>query len=191
VSERETTDAEIGRTLLHIARATLDADLADAPAPLTTAAWLQRKGACFVTLHRRGHLRGCIGSMSAHRPLAEDVVANARAAAFGDPRFPPLAARELADLSLEVSLLSDLEVVDFESEADLLKQIRPGEDGLLLEYRSHRGTFLPTVWGSLPDRQLFLNKLKAKAGLSEHFWSPEIFVRRYTTRSWSDAETDA
>jgi AmmeMemoRadiSam system protein A len=191
VSEREITETEIGNTLLEIARGTLNADLADGPAPSTSAVWLQKKGACFVTLNRRGYLRGCIGSITAYRPLAEDVVANARAAAFGDPRFPPLEARELVGLSLEVSLLSDLELMVFDSEADLLQQIRPGEDGLLLEYGSHRGTFLPTVWGSLPDRQLFLNKLKAKAGLSEDIWSPEILVQRYTTRSWSDAETDA
>jgi len=189
VSEPEITEEEIGRTLLDVAWRTLAADLGGESAPLPAAAWLQEQGACFVTLHRGGELRGCIGSMLAHRPLVEDVQVNTRAAAFGDPRFPPLQARELEDLSIEISLLSTLEPMEFESEADLIRQLRPGVDGLLLEHDLHRGTFLPAVWRSLPDSQFFLSKLKAKAGLSEDSWSPEFRVRRFTTRSWSDAET--
>lgn len=189
MSESEITEEEIGRTLLDIARGTLAADLGGRPISLPTAAWLQEQGACFVTLHRGGELRGCIGSMLARRPLVEDVQANSRAAAFADPRFPPLQARELEDLSIEVSLLATLEPMEFESEADLIRQLRPGVDGLLLEHGLHRGTFLPAVWRNLSDSRLFLSKLKAKAGLPEDFWSPGISVRRYTTRSWSDAET--
>jgi hypothetical protein len=186
VSESEITEAEIGRTLLAIARQTLAADLGGELVPLPTAAWLQEEGACFVTLHRGGELRGCIGTLIARRPLVEDVQANSRAAAFDDPRFPPLQARELAGLSIEVSLLSKLELMEFESEEDLIRQLRPGADGLLLESGFYRGTFLPAVWRSLPESRLFLRKLKSKAGLSEDFWSDDLSVRRYTTRSWSD-----
>jgi len=186
VSESEITEAEIGRTLLAIARETLAADLGGELVPLPTAAWLQEEGACFVTLHRGGELRGCIGTLIARRPLVTDVQANARAAAFDDPRFPPLQALELAGLSIEVSLLSKLELMEFESEEDLIRQLRPGADGLLLELGFYRGTFLPAVWRSLPESRLFLRKLKSKAGLSEDFWSDDLSVRRYTTRSWSD-----
>ena len=188
MSDSKITEAEIGRTLLGIARETLVADLGGEPVPIPTAAWLQEEGACFVTLHWGGELRGCIGTMIARRPLAADVQANSRAAAFEDPRFPPLEARELEGLSFEVSLLSNLESMEFESESDLIRQLRPGVDGLLLEVGFHRGTFLPTVWRALPESRLFLRNLKTKAGLSEDFWSEDLSVRRYTTRSWSEAD---
>lgn len=187
MSDSEITEAEIGRTLLEIARETLSADLGGEAVPPPTAVWLQKEGACFVTLHRGGDLRGCIGTMMAHRPLLEDVQANSRAAAFGDPRFPPLRPQELRGLSIEVSVLSSLEPMEFDSEEDLLRQLRPGVDGLLLEAGFNRGTFLPTVWRTLPDARIFLAKLKTKAGLPEDFWSAEVQVRRYTTRSWSEA----
>ena len=191
MSDSEITEAEIGRILLEIARDTLMAELGGEAAPLPTAAWLQEAGACFVTLHHQGNLRGCIGTLLAHRPLVEDVQGNSRAAAFSDPRFPPLQVRELADLAIEVSLLSDLEPLEFASEQDLIRQLRPQVDGLLLEHGIHRGTFLPAVWRSLPESRLFFNKLKIKAGLPEDFWSPQLKLRRYTTRSWSDAATDS
>lgn len=180
--------AEKGRTLLRIARATLAADLGDSADAWQAAEWLSEPGACFVTLHRAGHLRGCIGSMLAYRSLAEDIQANARAAAFRDPRFPPLEVWELADLSIEVSLLSPLEPMDFDSEDALLGQLRPGVDGLLLEVGKHRGTFLPAVWQALPEPADFLAKLKVKAGLAPDFWSPEIVVNRYVTHSWDESD---
>lgn len=191
MSVSEITGVEIGRTLLGIARQTLVADLGGEPTPLPSAAWLQEPGACFVTLHSKGNLRGCIGTLLARRPLVEDLQENSRAAAFRDPRFPPLQAPELADLSIEVSLLSDLEPLEFGSEEDLIRQLRPQVDGLLLEHGSHRGTFLPAVWRSLPDSRLFLSKLKVKAGLPESFWSPRLSVQRYTTRGWSTGATDS
>lgn len=187
----EVTDGEIGRTLLAIARRTLLEDLKGEPFSAPTLPWLQEAGACFVTLHSRGDLRGCIGSMQPHRSLLEDIQGNSRAAAFSDPRFPPLGSEELDDLSIEVSLLSGLEPVEFETEEDLIRQLRPGVDGLLLEHGFHRGTFLPAVWRSLPETRLFWRQLKAKAGLAEDFWSPELVLRRYTTRSWSEASTES
>lgn len=181
------TESEIGQVLLSLARQTLVAELTGGTLSIPAAPWLQRSGACFVTLHRDGELRGCIGTIEAQRPLVEDVQANARAAAFADPRFPPLEASELEGLTIEVSLLSELEPLAFESEADLVGKVRPGVDGLLLEHGFHRGTFLPAVWRSLPSAALFVRKLKSKAGLPETFWSSEIVVRRYTTHSWSES----
>lgn len=142
-----------------------------------------------MTLHRQGELRGCIGTLLAHRPLVEDVQTNARAAAFEDPRFPPLRSPELQGLNIEVSLLSSLEPMQFEDEEDLLRQLRPGVDGLLMEHHFHRGTFLPAVWRTLPESRLFLAKLKVKAGLPEDFWSAELKVRRYTTQSWGETDS--
>jgi AmmeMemoRadiSam system protein A len=187
VSLEEINERELGQTLLALARGTLAAELAKEPLRMTSADWLRERAASFVTLHRDDELRGCIGTIVAHRPLGEDVQSNARAAAFSDPRFPPLAARELAAVTIEVSLLSELEPLEFESEQDLVSRIRPGVDGLLLEHGFHRGTFLPAVWRSLSEPGLFLRNLKVKAGLQEDFWSPEIVVRRYQTRSWSEA----
>ena len=128
--------------------------------------------------------------MQASRPLLEDLQTNARGAAFRDPRFPPVEAEELPELTIEVSLLSPLERMEFESEADLLKQLRPGLDGILLEHGFHRGTFLPAVWRELRDPEVFLRRLKVKAGLAEDFWSPEIVIRRYSTQSWSEADLE-
>lgn len=188
MSPTNSSQVEKGRLLLTIARATLSEELNRPAETWTEATWLDEPGACFVTLHRGGELRGCIGSMLAYRPLLEDLQANACAAAFSDPRFPPLKAWELADLNVEVSLLSALEPLQFESEEDLLGQLRPGVDGLLLEWGSHRGTFLPAVWQALRERQVFLNKLKGKAGLDEGFWAPEISVKRYTTDCWGETD---
>ena len=130
---------------------------------------LSEPGACFVTLNRHGQLRGCIGSLEAQRPLAEDISENAYAAAFRDPRFNPLQASELEDLELSISLLTPPQPMQFTSEQDLLEQIRPGVDGLILEQGYHRGTFLPSVWQQLPDKREFLRHLKLKAGLPVDF----------------------
>ncbi len=145
---------------------------------------LAAPGAAFVTLHRQGELRGCIGSLEAHRPLVEDVAENAFAAAFRDPRFPPLAPQEFDDLEIEISVLSPPEPMRFSDEADLLRQLRPGVDGLILEDMGRRGTFLPSVWAQLPRREDFLAHLKLKAGLPPAHWSPTLRVWRYTTESF-------
>ena len=145
---------------------------------------LREPGASFVTLQKNGELRGCIGSLEAHRPLVEDVVHNAYAAAFSDPRFPPLSERELADVEFHLSILTPAVAMDFNSEADLLRQLRPGIDGLVLEDGNHRGTFLPSVWESLPDAVQFLQHLKLKAGLPTNYWSDTLKVSRYTTESF-------
>lgn len=145
---------------------------------------LREAGACFVTLKKSGQLRGCIGSLEPHRALVADVAHNAYAAAFSDHRFPPLAVQELAEVELDISVLSAAEPISFTSETDLLQQIRPGIDGLILEEGMHRGTFLPSVWESLPDAESFLRHLKQKAGLPPDYWSPSIKILRYTSESF-------
>ncbi len=141
---------------------------------------LIERRATFVTLQKMGRLRGCIGTLMAQRPLAEDVAYNGWSAAFRDPRFHPVDEDELEQLDISISILSTPEPMLFDSEADLLEQIRPGEDGLILEAAGRRGTFLPSVWESLPDKRDFLAHLKLKAKLPAHFWSDEIRVFRYT-----------
>lgn len=149
--------------------------------------WLQSPGASFVTLTQRGQLRGCIGSLEAHRALFRDVQANAVAAALRDPRFPPLAGHELHCTAVEVSLLSATEPMAFDSEADALGQLRPGVDGLLLEYGQHRSTFLPQVWEQLPHARDFMSQLKRKAGLPAGFWHEAIRLQRYTVSKFKEA----
>ena len=141
--------------------------------------------ATFVTLRRSGQLLGCIGSLAATRPMVEDVVKNAYAAVFYDPRCPRLALSDCAHVDVHISLLSAPEPMRFESEADLLRQLRPGVDGLILEDSFSRGTFLPAVWETLPDPRDFLTHLKMKAGLPPTYWSDTLRVQRYTAESIS------
>ncbi len=145
---------------------------------------LRESGACFVTLKREGELRGCIGSLSAERSLVEDVAENAYAAAFSDPRFYPLQSAELRRLEMSISIIGKAEPMHFSSEHDLIAQLRPDIDGLILEEGYRRGTFLPSVWEQLPDPVDFVRHLKLKAGLPVNYWSETIRISRYTTHSF-------
>ena len=145
---------------------------------------LREDRATFVTLQIDGKLRGCIGTLEAQRPLVTDVARNAGAAAFSDPRFPRLTRSEFEPVDIHISLLSPAVPIDFESESDLLGKIRPGEDGLTLTEKNHRGTFLPSVWEQIDDPKQFLQHLKLKAGLSADYWSDSVQVSRYTTESF-------
>lgn len=136
--------------------------------------------ASFVTLEINGQLRGCIGSLIAHLPLPLDIASNAFQAAFGDPRFPALKKEELATLDIHISVLSSPSPLSFSSEEDLISQLQPGIDGLILRDGKHQATFLPAVWEDLPDPLTFLHHLKKKAGLPTHYWSPTLTVERYT-----------
>lgn len=147
---------------------------------------LGEKGASFVTLLKKGQLRGCIGYLEARRQLAVDVIENAYASAFKDARFSPLLPDELNDLEIKISVLSSSIPVQFNSEEDLLNQLRPGIDGLILHHGSHRGTFLPSVWEDLTRPSSFLNHLKQKAGLAPNFWSNGIEISRYTTEEFGE-----
>ncbi|MGH8474683.1 MAG: AmmeMemoRadiSam system protein A [Methylococcales bacterium] len=142
---------------------------------------LQVWRATFVTLLKYGGLRGCIGSLNAMRPLVVDLARNAYAAAFSDPRFERVEMNEIDTLEIHISILSEPEAMSFRSESDLLSQLQPGIDGLVLEDHGQQGTFLPSVWESLPDPRDFLNQLKRKAGLAEDYWSKGIKISRYTT----------
>jgi len=145
---------------------------------------LLQPGASFVTLKKDGRLRGCIGSLEAYRPLAEDVCENAFAAAFRDPRFPPLAPDEFPELDISISVLTPAEPMAFDSEQDLIARLQPGIDGLILTDAGRRGTFLPSVWDEIPQATEFLRALKRKAGLPADYWSDTIRVDRYRTISW-------
>lgn len=177
--------------LLGLARRSIERGLESplAPAPLPAEALapgLAAPAASFVTLKRGGRLRGCRGMIEPVRPLAEDVWHNAWASAFDDPRFPPLHATELDDLRVAISVLSALERVGAASESELLGQLQPGRHGLVLALGPRRATFLPQVWESLPEPGLFLDELKAKAGLPRDFWSPDIEAWRYGTETLSE-----
>jgi len=140
---------------------------------------LTEPGAAFVTLRRSGQLRGCIGSPVARRPLVEDVVEHAFNAAFRDPRFPKLHVLELAGLELSVSVLTPPEPMGFEDEADLLGQLRPGVDGLIIEDGGRRSLYLPSVWQELRDKRQFLGTLKLKAGMRVDHFSRGFTAHRF------------
>jgi len=182
-------ETERGSTLLMLARTAIAERfrLTSAP-PMEHAPWLQEAGATFVTLTRQQQLRGCIGSLLAHRPLHEDVRANAVAAGFRDPRFTPLTVEEFASTQVEVSLLSPPEPMAFSDESDALLQLRPGIDGIVLEYGALRSTFLPQVWEQLPQAEQFMAHLKVKAGLPSTFWKEGIRLSRYTVAKWKESD---
>jgi AmmeMemoRadiSam system protein A len=144
---------------------------------------LRDNGACFVTLKRNGQLRGCVGSPRAYRPLVDDVADNGFAAAFRDTRFPKIKPEEKPELSLSVSVLSPPAPMTFAGETDLLKQIRPTVDGLIIEADGRRALFLPQVWESLPRPQDFVAHLKVKAGLARDHWSPGFRAWRFTSEA--------
>lgn len=184
-------DRDQGGLLLAIARGAIAESLGLEVVPRTPAeaqptAWLREPGAVFVTLTRHGALRGCIGSLEAHRPLIDDVRVNARAAAFGDPRFPALGADELDTTRVEVSILTRPEPMHFSNEADFLAQLRPGIDGVILEHGRHRATFLPQVWEQLPEPRQFMAQLKRKAGLAPDFWTDDIRISRYSVEKFKE-----
>ena len=142
---------------------------------------LRAKRATFVTVERDGRLLGCIGTIHARTSAVEDVAKNAHGAVLYDPRCPRLDPDDLADLRIHISLLTEPSPMTFASEADLVEQLRPGVDRLLLEDGIYRGTFLPVVWATLPDPRDFLRHLKQKAGLPPTHWSDTVRVSRYTT----------
>ena len=170
---------EAGKTLIALARNAIESSLLESKEMKSDLPWLQQCGATFVTLTKDGQLRGCIGSLEAARPLAMDVAENALGAAFRDPRFPRLAADEWPRCRVEVSMLSAPKRVEFADEADLLAQLEPGVDGIILEADGRRATFLPQVWESLPDKRAFLGELVKKAGLPADTRLGRCKVSRY------------
>jgi len=146
---------------------------------------LQQHRASFVTLHLNENLRGCIGTLEAYQPLISDVAQNAFSAAFRDPRFPPMSQKEFPHLHYHISILTPPSPLTVTSEADLLNQLRPNIDGIIIQEGMKRGTFLPSVWEQLPDKKSFLTQLKLKAGFSPNYWSDNITIERYEVESCS------
>ena len=141
---------------------------------------LQAPGASFVTLKTAQHqLRGCIGAPVAHQPLIRDVAQNANRASFKDPRFKPITAEEYETLRLSISVLSPQSKMTFKDEADLLRQLRPGIDDLVIQDGGHRALFLPSVWEQLPEPHQFLAHLKRKAGMALDHWSDSFLANRF------------
>jgi AmmeMemoRadiSam system protein B/AmmeMemoRadiSam system protein A len=179
-------DPALGQALTSRARNAIAREFGAGAQPEPGHAALAEPGATFVTLRKAGALRGCIGTLQAHRMLEADVRHNAHAAAFRDTRFSPLAAHELAALQIEVSLLGPTMPMAFIDEADALGQLRPGVDGIVLQWRQHRATFLPQVWEQLAQPRTFIGALKQKAGLGAAFWAEDLQLSRYRVRKFHE-----
>ncbi len=146
---------------------------------------LLEQRASFVTLRRDDELLGCIGSIEPRRVLAHDVSSNARAAAFDDPRLPPVTHTEFVAMSVKVSVLGPLEPLGTTSFEQTEQSVEVGE-GILVADERHRATFLPSVWQQVPDRDTFLAMLWQKAGLRPREWTRTLQVSRYTTLEFGD-----
>jgi AmmeMemoRadiSam system protein B/AmmeMemoRadiSam system protein A len=191
ISDTEKSDKEVygehGQQMLRIAVSTVNYALKNGKPPAIDIATfpepLRANRATFVTLKKDGRLRGCIGTLQAHQPLVKDLLENAYKAAFKDPRFPPLQANETQGLSLSISLLSPSTPMTIKDEADLLAQLRPLVDGLVISDQGKRAVFLPQVWEDVPEPKIFLARLKRKAGLTEDHWSDSFQAHRFTSLS--------
>jgi AmmeMemoRadiSam system protein A len=180
---------EAQRELLRLARHTIElearGEAAAAPPCEVLPAELQPPRATFVTLHKQSQLRGCCGSLEAFEPLAWNVVRSSRAAAFSDRRFSPVTADEVSELDIHISILSPSEPLDCLTEADLVSQLRPGVDGLILIEADlkRQAVFLPAVWEQISSQRQFVQRLKHKAGLPMDYWSPWMQARRFAVQS--------
>lgn len=175
------------RVITALARAAI-ASLFGGPSPAPPAGerWLEGRRACFVSLHRDGELRGCIGALEPRGTLFQEVVSSARAAATRDPRFEPLTLDELEAVDLEVSVLSPVEPLPAKDEAEALRRVRPGVDGLVLQARGRAATFIPAMWEQLPAPAEFLAHLRRKAGLPDA-WVPGTRLFRFTAERYREA----
>ena len=177
--------------LLALARSVVAARLkqdsrASAPTKLSPAVHETR--GCFVTLHKQGVLRGCIGTIEPLQPLVEGVAENAINAAFRDPRFPPLEAEEISQVKFEISVLTVPRKLVFEDAEDLKRQLKPGVHGVILSREGRRATFLPQVWDQLPDLESFLGHLCQKGGLENRCWQdPRTTVQVYEAEHFEES----
>ena len=171
--------------LLRIAKSAIlsqfdDEPIIDKEKILNQYPYLKDDGAVFVTLKNEHDLRGCIGSLVAHRTLYDDITHNAVSAGFSDPRFESLTKDELSYLTLEVSVLSKPELLEYKDYDDLLHKVKPNIDGLILKHGVFNGTFLPQVWEQLPTPKLFLEHLSMKAGSYPSIFEEHPTIYRYS-----------
>ena len=175
-TKRNRPTAKEMRFLLALARETVRLALTSRKRPVVDreciTPYLARPLACFVTLHTRQgkRLRGCMGMFVPHKPLYQNVISRALAAAFGDPRFPAVKLSELKELELEVSILTPPKPLANKSPGDLLQKLVPLRDGVLLRSRFGSSTYLPQVWKQLPDKRYFLSRLCLKHGAPARCW---------------------
>ncbi len=169
------------KQVIELCRKTISAGLhSSSYVPQNYPCVFEESGACFVTLTIAGQLRGCIGSVIAHRPLIMDLIKNAHSAAFADPRFKPLTSEELYEIDIEVSLLSSPEKMQFKTEDELMEQIVPRRDGIIIRDGNYQAVFLPCVWEQLPDKTEFMQALKQKAGLKKSYFSETFTAFRFS-----------
>jgi len=167
--------------ILEICSIGIDAKLNNKEYELLYPMVFNEPGACFVTLEKFGILRGCIGSIIAHRTLIEDIILNAQNAAFNDPRFKPVSQDEIKDIKIAVSLLSTPKPIVFDGENDLLNKIEQNVDGIIIKDGEKQAVYLPSVWEQIPDKREFLNSLKVKAGMSPEYFSETFEAYRFCT----------
>ncbi|MCC7130872.1 MAG: AmmeMemoRadiSam system protein A [Anaerolineae bacterium] len=179
------------RFLLELARAAIEAHLSGKPAPELKRAELAENllqpGATFVTITLGGELRGCVGTLEAYQPLAEDVIEHAVAAAAADFRFPPLRLEELGRVKIEISRLTPPADLEYATPQDLLRRLRPQVDGVTIFDGNRRATFLPQVWEKLPDPAEFLDHLCYKMGAAPGLWrARKLRVQTYQVEEFHE-----
>ena len=182
-----------GAQLLVLARQTLQAKLTGTAEEMNMSKMVQdfpmlkRAAGTFVTLTLNRQLRGCIGNLTAGESIAEGVRQNALNAAFHDHRFQPLTGHELADVHIEVSILSPPEPLSFTDGDDLIAKLTPHVDGVILRKGHSGATFLPQVWEQLPEPRDFLTHLSRKAGLAGNAWKdPGIEISTYQVQYFEE-----
>lgn len=180
-------------TLLKLARSVIKSAIdknVKVIRPETANPELNNKKGCFVTLHKKGALRGCIGTIEPVKSLIAAVEDNALNAAFRDPRFPSLKVNELSDVDLEISVLSPPTVLEYQDHEDLKNKLKPGVHGVILSKDWRSATFLPQVWEQLPDIEVFLGHLCQKAGMADSCWmDKDIVIKVYEVEYFSEKDT--
>lgn len=187
-------DAQDRKLLLSLARSAIESKLAGRriKIPSAVSESLTRETGCFVTLHKKGRLRGCIGTLEPEKPLIRAVADNALNAAFEDPRFSPLQVDELEDIDIEISVLTPPELLDFDGPGDLKKKLKPGIHGVIVSEGWRRATFLPQVWDQLPELDQFMSHLCQKAGMDRDCWKrKDVKIQIYTVVYFSEKEINS